>query len=407
MPAVTDLFIARQPILDRGQELFAYELLFRSGPENFFNHPDRDVASRKLISDSMLVFGLDNLLGRHRGFINASRKVVLDGSLSLLPNRQAVIELLETVEGDPEVLAACRALKEQGYLIALDDYRPRPEMEALVDLADFIKVDFAEVKGDARKELVDSHRRRGIQMLAEKVETREDFEQAFDAGYEYFQGYFFARPAVVTGKDLPALKINYLRLLNEINRPEVTYDGLEAIVKQDVALSVKLLRYLNSAAFGWRAKIKSIRHALTLLGERPIRKWVSLVALTSLAGDKPAELIVTSLMRARFCELLAPHIRMEDRELDLFLVGLLSAVDALVDRPLAEVVKGMALSAEVRSALTGTDSPLRDPLDLALSYERGDWPEMMRLTSRFDLDEDTVPGIYRESVAWSDALRTV
>ncbi|MBI3448004.1 MAG: HDOD domain-containing protein [Acidobacteria bacterium] len=407
MPVVTDLFVARQPILDRRQDLFAYELLFRSGPENYFHHPDQDAASRKLISDSMLVFGFENLLGRHRGFINASREVVIDGSLSLLPSRQAVVELLETVEADDEVLAACRALKEQGYLIALDDYRPRPELDALVEIADFIKVDFAEVKGEGRRELVDAHRPRGIQMLAEKVETREDFDEALEAGYAYFQGYFFARPIMVTGKDLPALKVNYLRLLNEINRPEVVYEGLEAIIKQDVALSVKLLRYLNSAAFGWRCEIKSIRHALTLLGERPIRKWVSLVALTSLASDKPAELIVTSLMRARFCELLAPHIRMEERELDLFLVGLLSAVDALVDRPLAEVVKGMALSAEVRGALTGTDSPLRDPLDLALSYERGEWEEMMKLTDRFGLDEDTVPAIYRESVTWSDSLRTI
>lgn len=402
-----DLYVARQPILDRRQELFAYELLFRSSPENVFSHPDQDVASRKVIGDSMMVFGLDNLLGRHKAFVNASRKVLLDGSLTLLPSQQTVVEVLETVEPDPEVVAACRGLKELGYLIALDDFKPRPELEPLVDLANLIKVDFMEISGAERQELVLAYRPRGIAMVAEKVESRKDFEEGLEAGYTYFQGYFFARPIMVVGRDVPGLKVNYLRLLNEINRPEITYEALETIIKQDVSLSVRLLRYLNSAAFGWRSEIKSIKHALTLLGERPIKKWVSLVALTSLAGDKPVELVVTSLMRARFCEILAPHIGMKERELDLFLVGLLSAVDALVDRPLAEVLKGMALSADVRGALTGTNSPLRDPFALVLSYERGAWAEMMSLSGRFDLGEDIVPQLYREAVGWADSLQKV
>jgi len=400
-------YVARQPILDSDQRVYAYELLFRGGPENVFNHSDFDEASSRVIGEGAFGFGLDALVGEGLAFVNVTREVLLRDTITLLPPKQTVVELLETVEPDEDVVAMCRRLKASGYLIALDDFVPGVAMEPLVEVADILKIDFLVMRGPERREIAAAYAPRGIRMLAEKVETHLDFQDAVRAGYAYFQGYFFAKPIVEVRHDIPALKITYLRLLKEVNQPQLTFEGLEEIIKHDVSLSMKLLKYLNSAGFGWRHEIKSIRQALTLLGERPIRKWVSLVALSSLAGGKPAELIVTSLMRARLCESLAQHTGLRDSELDLFLTGLLSAVDALVDRPLAEVLHEMALPEQVRRTLMGEPSKLQDVYKLVLSYERGDWEETWSLMGRMDLGEDLLPGLYRQAVTFAHQLQKI
>jgi EAL and modified HD-GYP domain-containing signal transduction protein len=397
---VADLFVARQPIFDRHRTVVAYELLFRSGLENAFGRNDPAKASLQMMNTTLLGFGLDALVGDKGAFFNASRDVLVNEQWAVLPARQSVIEVLETVEPDAQVVGACAALKRAGYRVALDDFVFRPEYEALLPYTDYIKVDFLATREPDRASVARRFAARGIQMLAEKVENYQEFEQGLAAGYQFFQGYFFCRPEMVTGKDIAPIKSNLLRLIQEVNRPEVDFERLETIIKQEVALSVKLLRYLHSAGFGWKHEVATIGQALRVLGERPTRKWASLVALTLIGEDKPAELVTTSLVRAQFCEELGAHVPLPETRADLFLTGLLSTLDALLDRPLELLLDQMSVSDEIRHALLGGDNHLGATLALAVAYDRADWAGVEGLAGRIGFPEIQVPDAYRRAVDW-------
>ena len=398
-------FIARQPIFDRRLSVFGYELLSRSGPENVFNNANPDQASIQLVEASLNVYQLDSLVRDTKAFVNVTRNLITEDFLRLLPPEQTVIELLETIEPDDEVIAACKGLKKAGYLLALDDFVPRPELEPLVPFADIIKVDFMLTQGDDRRALLERYARRGLRFLAEKIETHEDKREALDAGYSFFQGYFFCKPEMLSRKDLPRRKAPYLRLLQEVNRPELDLDAIEKIVREDVSLSVKLLRYLNSIHFGMRSKMTSIRQALIHLGERPLRRWGAVEGICGLGEDKPNELILTSLVRARFCELLGDHACGTAGGSPFFLTGLLSTLEALLDRPLEAALSEIAVDPDVEAALSGDDGLLGRTYALVLAYERGDWQRARELEhAMFDdpAKRAALPDLHRQAVVWSE-----
>ncbi len=397
-------FVARQPIFNRGRKVFGYELLFRSGPKNVFDGASADQAASDVIADSLHTFGLEKLLGGKMAFINVSRNVLVDRIISNLPPERTVVELLETIEADDEVVAACRWFKDNGYTIALDDFIARPALERLADLADIIKVDFLATVGDERKRVVDRYASGTVRLLAEKIETPAEYEEALKLGYNYFQGYFFCRPEMVQSKNLPAFKLNQLRFLREVSRASLNLDDLELIIKQEVSLSVNLLRFLNSAYFMWKDRITSIRHALVLLGERQLRTWASLVSVSTLAQDKPPELVVTAMLRARFCELLAPLAKMDAAAFDLFVIGMFSLIDALLDKKMSELLPDFPVSDEVKMALLGSPNRLRGMLDLVLAYERGDFEHALSICKERRMDPEAVWQAYQEAVAWADKI---
>jgi EAL and modified HD-GYP domain-containing signal transduction protein len=396
-----DTFVARQPIFDRKLGVFAYELLFRSGPDSCFPaNTDIDYASSRTVSDVVSLIGLDTIVRGKRAFLNVSRHVLVNDLAMALPRNRVVIELLETVEPDDEVLAACRRLKKAGYLLALDDFVERPHDAALVAMADFVKVDFRSSTPASREQLARKFARRGIRMLAEKVETRDEMTTAMPAGYTYFQGYFFCRPTVVAAKDIPGFRLNYLRLLRELNRPDVNVHKLDEIIKQEVSIAFRVLRLVNSVAFGTRKRIESIREALVFLGLDIVRKWTSVWALAGLGRDKPAELVVNSVIRALCCERLASHAGLANRAPELFLLGMFSMLDAIMDRPMEEVLANIALADDVRSGLTGGEGPLRPVLDLVVAFERGDWNTCATLATELAVSEEDV------ATAFHDASRS-
>jgi len=401
-----DIFVARQPIFDRRRLVVGYELLFRSSAENVFGRNDPNKASLQMMDTTLLGFGLDSLVGDKPAYFNCSRDVLVKEHWAVLPPGRAVLEVLETVVPDAEVAAACTAVKRAGYRLALDDFVFRPEYELLLPLTDVVKVDFLATRGAERGELARRFAPRGITMLAEKVENYEEFQSGLEAGYDLFQGYFFCKPEMVAGKGIPAVKTNMLRLIQEINRPEVNFDRLEELIKSEVALSVRLLRYLHSAGFGWRHEVTSIGQALRVLGERPTRKWASLVALTLIGEDKPPELLTTSLVRAQFCEQLGAEGALPERQSDLFLVGLLSTLDALLDRPMEEILSQMSVTPEIREALLGGDNLLHDTLSLAISYDRADWQRVRSLAPRMAFPESGLPEAYRRAVEWVTRIFT-
>jgi EAL and modified HD-GYP domain-containing signal transduction protein len=400
-------FVARQPILDASKRVFGYELLFRSGPENVFRGGDGDLASSTVIQQSLLVFWWDALLAGKKGFVNVTRKILLQELYAFLPKSHTVVELLETVEIDDEVLRACKALKRAGYELALDDVSFGPQHEPLLPLVDILKIDFMTTTPEQQKAIAERCRGSSIRLLAEKVETQEVFHRAQDLGYELFQGYFFCRPEMVTQKDIPSSKLSYVRFLQEIHRPEIDYKRLEQVFKQDVALSLKLLRYLNSAAFGFRQTVKSIRDGLVLLGERPLKKWASLAAFSHLASDKPTELVVTGLLRARMCELIGPTLGLRDRELDLFLVGMFSVLDALLDKPLPELLAPLSISSNVKGTLLGEETELSAVYRLAHACASANWEEVNRLADRVPGGAQALAEMYRQSAAWASQVSSM
>jgi EAL and modified HD-GYP domain-containing signal transduction protein len=400
-------FIARQPIFDRHGKVYAYELLFRSGLHNYFDCDDQDHAAASVIANSSLLFGLTEMTSNSKAFINCTRKVLLENYMSVLPKELAVVEILEHVEPDAEIVEACRRLKDQGYTLALDDFVYHKNYEPLLELADIIKVDFLLSDAEEQARLAQLFIPRGIKMLAEKVETYEVYEQAKKMGYQLFQGYFFARPVIISRKDIPTNKLQFLRILKDVHAEDVDFQKLAQTIQSEVSLSYKLLKLINSAAFALRHKVASILQALSLLGIQEIRSWVSLLSITQMANDKPAELVVSSLVRARFCEQAAMVCGLGGRKSDLFLMGLFSLLDVIMSRPLDEILHEITIEADVISALTGTPGGMRTVLDLIVAIERADWDQVTALSSQLQADETALCAAYMDAVKWAQEIYTL
>jgi c-di-GMP-related signal transduction protein len=396
------VFVARQPIFDTRRRSVGYELLFRSSIENWFPAgTDGDFASSKVIGDALTTFNLQTLLGGKKAYVNVTRKVLCEGLYTVLPPKRTVIELLENIDADAETMAAVRSARAAGYEVALDDFVTRPALEPLVPLANILKVDFLATAPDERRRIRDRNGKRKLIFLAEKVETAADVSEAEKLGYTLFQGYFFQRPEIIAREDIPPSKLTYVRFLRELQAPTLDFDRIEGVIKHDVSLSVKLLKFLNSAAFGWRSRVTSLKQALVLLGERPFRKWASLIAVIGLTGDRPPELALTSLARAKFAETLCSLAGLRGAELDAFLVGLLSALDAMMGRPLSELLAEISVSPEIDRALLREDTPLGRVRMLVLAYERGAWTDVAMLAKRLGIAEDRLPEIATASIGWA------
>jgi c-di-GMP-related signal transduction protein len=389
---VYERFIARQPIFDQRLRVFAYELLFRAGPKNVFQ-PWKD-ASCSVIVDSMMLFDLQTLTGHAKAFINADQSALLQGAVKLLPADRIVVEILENVVPTPDIVAACADLRNAGYVLALDDFVDHPKWQPLLGLAKFLKVDFRGSDEAVRLEMARCYLPQGMELLAEKVETQSELEQARAMGYTYFQGYFFCKPAMVEGRSIPSNKLNYVRLLEAVNSSNFSFEKIEEILKAEPSLVYKLLRYLNSPVLGLRNEVRNISNAISLLGEKEFRRWVSIVAIVSMAGDKSPELIRTALTRAFFCEEVCEPIGMSSQKSDLFLLGLLSVTDAILGMPMQEVLTQLPIAADVCTALTGGMNRLRDVYDILTSYERADWKSLSSLAAKLGCTEDLVPQCY-------------
>lgn len=391
-------FVARQPIYDGRGHVFAYELLFRSGPQNAFGG-DQEHASRSVIRDSLALFGFDLLTGGRRAFVNVTRDVLLQGLWRELPRDRTVVELLETVEADEAVLAACRQLKAEGYLLALDDFELRPGTAPLVELADFLKVDFLATSADVRARWFERLGAQPARLLAEKIETREQLEAALAEGFTYFQGYYFRRPEMLRARPLPPFKHAALALLRDLLQPDAPGpERVEAHLQQDPGLRGRLLADLNRATRAAGRPVTTIAQAHGLMGPEAFRRWAAMVTMTALGEDRPPELISTCLVRARFCERAAQRLRLDDAP--LFFAGLVSGADALVGMPLAQLVAHLAPADAVRAALDGEGAAGR-VLQLALAYEQGAWSRAIDLAAALGLAEDVLPALYRDALGWA------
>lgn len=396
-------YIARQPILGKNERTFAYELLYRAANEGFARIDNPEQASRSVLDD-LVTLGFDELAAGHKVFLNCTHDLLAAGHVKLLPSDKVVVEVLETVEPDDAVLSGCRELKKHGFQIALDDFVLNDASKAFIEFADYIKIDFRATDPDSCARIVDRYGRT-IQFLAEKVETREEYNAAVEMGYSFFQGYYFAKPAVMEYKQISPLRVNYVRLLAAICKEDLNFVEIEGILKSDVALCYKLLRYLNSAAFCLYSKITSLKQALTLLGENAIRRWVSVSAVVAVGEGKTTELMMAALLRARFCELLAGPARCSGYE--AFLVGLFSLMDALLDMPLEKAIAQVDLPPEAQKALLGNPCRLRELFDLALAYCNADWPAFQQRSDALHISADRVSSDYLQALRWINSIASL
>jgi len=396
-----DVFVARQPIFDRRRNLYGYRLLYR--PTDCRDAADvagDSTTAIQVLANTLLAIGIENLVCGKRAFIEFDRSLLLGGLHLVLPPEILVVELLESVEPDADVLAACRELHEQGYACAV---AADPQRDPLVRLATLVKVDLRTTSRRDQERLLRTYRALGIALLAEKVETPEEFEWTVGAGYDYFEGFFFARPVTVRGRRIPTAKLTCLRLLAEVQRIEANFELLHTLISRDVWLSYCLLLYVNSALFSHTTEIRTIQHAITVLGEEGVRHWAVLAALPVMARDKPGELVTLSLVRARFCECVADLARVSPPNLG-FLLGLFSLLDSLTDLPIGEALAKVHSAPAITAALTGT-APPGDPhlavYQMACRYEVGDWDGVTALAEALDLKASQIVTVYAESTFWA------
>lgn len=392
-------YVARQPILDRAQDVFGYEILFRNGVEDYFN-ADPELAARSTL-DSSLLFGITTLCHNRRAFVNCTREVLFKDLITLLPPSQAVAEILETVEPEDRVIAACKRLKSSGYLIALDDFAPNDPRIPLCEFADIIKVDVRATRPEERAGMMRRFASPKCKMLAEKIETPHEFQQARDMGFTYFQGYFFCRPELVIGREVPTSRVHYVRLLEMVSRREIDMLELEKLLKQEASISYRLLRYLNSPVFGMALEVKSIRHAMAILGEREMRRWIRLVVAVGAAEQTCSELVLMGLTRARFCEMLSGRVQSNG---DLFLLGLLSMMDAILEVNMEVLLEQIPVERETKAVLLREKSTLQPLLQLMLAHESG--AKSSELAKQLKLSDEEVATHWWQALQWAQEATT-
>ncbi|HXL04943.1 MAG: HDOD domain-containing protein [Firmicutes bacterium] len=394
------VYVARQPIFDARQRVQGYELLFRSGLENVFPNVSGDEASISVLDAAFMSIGIERLTGGKRAFINFTEELLRQSIPIALPKETVVIEILESVQPDETIIRACKDLKARGHTLALDDFKVDADLNPLAMIADIIKVDFLDTPYEKCRQVVTDPRLAHVVFLAEKVETQEMFRDAEEMGYTYFQGYFFSRPEITSAKDISPQQLTHMQLIAEASRADFDIERITDIISRDLALSYRLLRLVNSAAFGLRTKVSSVRHAILLLGQREIKRWISALALMSVADRKPDALVTIPVFRGRFAELLAPAAGLGDKSSELFLVGLFSMLDALLDRNMDDALAYLPLSSDITDALLGKPGPLYDMLQLVKFYENADWDKVSQYATKLGLDESVMPDAYIEAAEW-------
>lgn len=396
-----EIFVARQPIFDVSKQVVGYELLFRDGIQNCFPAAAQgDDATCGVISSGLSI-GFEALTGGKRAFINFTESNIQTGLAKLVPEQFLAVEILETVEPTGDIVSACRELKKEGYQIVLDDFVFQAKYQPFIELADIIKIDFLacvpQKRAFMRKIIPPS-----VQLLAEKVENEEDFRSGVEMGYSFFQGYFFSRPVVISHKEISPSRLLQIQLIQQVNRDDFDVAQLEDVIKRDVAFTYKLFKYINSAWFGFSSRIQSIRQAVVLLGQREIRRWVSLMTMRDLSQDKPAELLTTAVIRGRLCEQISHLTGHPQEAASAFVVGMFSLLDALLDRQMEDIIPELSLAPEVTAALKGEMTILGKVLGLARAYELADWEIVAAWCDKLSVDEAKIPALYQEAVRWAD-----
>ncbi len=401
-----DIYVARQPIFDIKKCIFGYELLFRTDMANFFPEIEGNSATSQLLSNSFLNIGIEKIAGSNLAFINFTQELLLKQLPLMFSQDRLVVEILENVQPDRAVIEACQEIALNGFIIVLDDFFYKPSLEPLIEVADIIKIDIKATPLEEIGELVKKMTERGVDLLAEKVETHDEYKKALKMGFRYFQGFFFSKPEVLLGKEISTPQMQLLEIMAEVNKEDFEFNRLEKMIVRDASISYKLMRLINSAFFKRAKEISSIRQAIVMIGEAGIRRFLSLISMAGLAANKPDELIRVSLVRAKFCELLGNHSGNGEPS-ELFTLGLFSLIDAIMDDSMENLMSQIPLSSNIKEALISGTGDLSGYLSLVESYERGYWGEIEEAANIIGIDQGDLPRQYMKSLSWADSMNVL
>lgn len=400
-----DVFIGRQPIFNNKKETVAYELLYRSNDKNnSFNNLDGNNATLNVLINGFITMGINNVVENKPAFINFTEDLLKSDTIYMFSAQDIVVEILETVEPSNEIINKCKKLKKLGYKLALDDFVFDKKYMDLIQLADIIKVDFLTVKGIGRLEILKQLKNINNKLifLAEKVETYEDFKEADKYGYSLFQGYYFSKPIIISSKDIPIAKFNCLNLMNEINRENSSLEDLKKVVIKDVSLSYKFLKLTNSSYFCFKREVKSVNEAMIIIGKKNLRYWLNAIVMQDMGKGSSLELLKTSLIRAKFAEKLSLKTHLKNRSFDAYMMGMLSMIDCLLNRPLYELLQELFVSQDIKRALLGKEKNFFYHLyKLICSYEKAHWDDVILLSQKLNIDRKYIITAYLESINWA------
>lgn len=406
-----DIFVARQPIFAKNEHVYAYELLYRNSQQNSLPVVDGDTATLDVLSHSFLTIGIHELAGDKLCFINFTENLLEKEVFSKFPADRIVVEILEDIPITASLLQKLREIKNLGFLIALDDFVLQENVTLygeLFSLVNFIKVDFlsSTLAGRQAIERIVKTNYPGIVLLAEKVETREQFYEAKAAGYELFQGYFFARPEIIKGTEIPANLAQYFRIISLLRDKSVSLEEISCEIERDVSLSFKVLKMINSPAVRTRSKVRSIKQGVLMLGLEELSHWLYVLLLreskTNYMGDGMA-LIEASLFRAKFCELVAKRKFLQNAS-EYFLIGMFSLIDTLLHRPMIQLLQDLPLSDEVAETLSGSKTEMSPYLELTVACDEVRWNEINSKARELNIDHSTLNSIYLEARRWANDI---
>lgn len=392
-------YVARQPILDLHGKVHGYELLFRDGPRTVFRG-DGDTATRTMI-DNTVLFGLGRLTGNLPAFLNCTEEALTGRLVRILPSSMTVLEILETLEPSPALISACRHLKSCGFRLALDDFTWKPGIEPLVEIADYIKVDFTISDEHDRRELLRRLRGVTVALVAEKVETQEEYQRARDEGFTLVQGYYFCRPVLMKNYKVPANRLQHVEILRMLQDETMDLNGLAGLVKRDTCLTYRLLRLVNSPMSAMRQEVQSVQAAIIAVGEETFRRLATLAITSEMNAGQPMELLHMAFVRGRFCELASGLCKLHPTE--QYLLGLLSLLPAMLRAPMSNLTPMLPLRDEVRRALEGEKLPERALLCWLEAHERADWPTCDLVTEMCGLNASDLLVCYEEALQWAQA----
>jgi len=397
--------IGRQPILNRNEQICAYELLFRSAQSlDAAAVNDASQATANVILNTLSGFGVRQILGKHRGFINLEFDILMSDSLELLPKDLVVLELLETIEVTPVLFERCRELKEKGFTLALDDHVFSPVYEELYQIVDIVKVDLFVTPVETLGPTLERYRRYPFKLLAEKVETKDEFLRCLDLGFDYFQGYYFAKPALIEKKKIDEGGVALLKLMRHLS-DDADIGEIEKIFRSNPGLTYKLLLLVNSVSFAGLQKIKTVRHALSMLGRSHIKRWVQL-ALFATDGSQNTDnpLMEMAAVRGSLMEQMAtacPQLRgIKEAPDQAFMTGILSLLEAIYDIPIQKISEELNLSDDVQQALTSRTGIYGNLLDMAEALEQADFIKVSELIGPLAIPYDTIIEAQLKAFNW-------
>ncbi|CAK0765822.1 c-di-GMP phosphodiesterase [Gammaproteobacteria bacterium] len=400
------IFLGRQPILDRSQNIVAYELLFRSGQVSSANVNDDVQATANVIVRAFSELGVSNVLGKHKGFVNVSVDLLLSDIIELLPKEKVVIELLENIEITQEVVNRCKYLKKIGFTLALDDYVVSdPQYLPLVGLIEIVKIDYLLIKKEDLPDIVKSLRKWRVKLLAEKIDDRSQANECLALGFDLFQGYFFAKPVILTGKRTDPSKLDLLQLLGMVLGDADTVE-ISKMFKRDPSLIYKLLQLVNSVAVGLPRKIKSLNQAISVLGRKQLQRWLQLLLFVQNDKNTNNPLLQLAAMRGKLMESLAEIQAPRDQDYHerAFITGILSLLDVLMGIPIQEILKEINIAPDVCTALTLHVGILSDLLELAQTIECGDFEKAGALLETSGLTVEDLLHAEMNAMRWANEL---